>query len=77
MKYKTVLSSFVVMTLLAVAGGVAPAAAAPSFASEGPARQVSIAGTTSPQTGEYSPSGVSDVTQAEFPGQMDEADGGP
>ena len=32
-------------------------------------------GTGSPQTGGFTPSGAGDVTQAEFPGQEDEADG--
>jgi hypothetical protein len=35
------------------------------------------AGTSSPQTGAYTPSGPEDVTQAEFPGQQDEEDGSP
>ncbi len=34
-------------------------------------------GTTSPQTGAYSPSGDGDVTQAEFPGELDDENGGP
>src|SRR5438128_6738751 len=42
----------------------------------GTTRQIPVAGTTSPQTGDYTPSGDADVTQAEFPGQVDE-DGGP
>jgi hypothetical protein len=37
--------------------------------------QIPIAGTGSPQTGDFTPSGASDITQAEFPGQEDEADG--
>src|SRR4051812_40285191 len=40
-------------------------------------RQISNSGTSSPQTGGYTPSGEGDVTQAEFPGQEDEADGSP
>lgn len=48
-----------------------PAAAAPA----GSATQIAIAGTSSPQTGAYVPSGDGDVTQAEFPGQLDEAEG--
>ena len=39
--------------------------------------QIPSAGTTAPQTGAYTPSGDSDLTQAEFPGQLDAADGGP
>src|SRR5436305_4524603 len=37
---------------------------------------VQLAGTGSPQTGGFTPSGAGDVTQAEFPGQLD-ADQGP
>jgi hypothetical protein len=36
---------------------------------------VRLAGTSSPQTGSYVPSGDGDVTQAEFPGQLDTAQG--
>lgn len=39
-------------------------------------KQIPSAGTTAPQTGAYAPSGAGDLTQAEFPGQMDVA-GGP
>lgn len=39
------------------------------------ATQIAAAGSTSPQTGAYTPSGISDITQAEFPQQMDEPDG--
>ena len=52
--------------------GVSPAGAA-----GGTTRQIPNAGTTSPQTGNYTPSGTTDVTQAEFPGQIDEPDGSP
>src|SRR5436305_11993865 len=36
---------------------------------------VQLAGTGSPQTGSFTPSGVGDATQAEFPGQMDSEEG--
>ncbi|MEY2522808.1 MAG: hypothetical protein QOJ66_1373, partial [Ilumatobacteraceae bacterium] len=39
------------------------------------ARSVSLVGTTTLVTGDYTPSGDGDVTQAEFPGQLDEPDG--
>jgi hypothetical protein len=39
------------------------------------ARSVSLVGTTRLVTGDYTPSGDGDVTQAEFPGQLDEPDG--
>jgi hypothetical protein len=53
------------------------AAASPAGASPTVATQIPLAGTGSPQTGAYTPSGDGDVTQAEFPGQEDEEDGGP
>ena len=42
-------------------------------ASTGTTRNIPSAGTASPQTGQFVPSGSSDVTQAEFPGQLDGA----
>jgi hypothetical protein len=44
-------------------------------ASSALAQQIPIAGTTAPQTGDFTPSGNGDLTQAEFPGQMDTASG--
>ncbi len=41
----------------------------------GSARSVSLVGTTTLVTRDYTPSGDGDVTQAEFPGQLDEPDG--
>jgi hypothetical protein len=38
-------------------------------------RTITTAGTAYPQTGDFTPSGSHDVTQAEFPGQMDDAAG--
>jgi hypothetical protein len=49
----------------------------PAQAASGVVIQVPIVGSSSLQTGEYAPSGEGDVTQAEFPGQEDEADGSP
>jgi len=46
---------------------VAPASAA--------SQAVGLVGTSSPRTGSYVPSGDGDVTQAEFPGQLDTAAG--
>jgi len=51
----------------------APVGAAPALSAG--IRQIPIGGTSSPQTGDYTPSGPGDVTQIEFPGQ-DDADGG-
>jgi hypothetical protein len=36
-----------------------------------------LSGTSSPQSGNFTPSGDSDVTRAEWPGQIDEPDGSP
>jgi hypothetical protein len=44
-------------------------------ASTGTTRNITSSGTSSPQTGAFDPSGSSDVTQAEFPGQLDGANG--
>jgi hypothetical protein len=38
-------------------------------------RSIALGGTSSPETGAYTPSGDGDVTFAEFPGQADEPDG--
>lgn len=54
-----------------VAGGSTPLLAA------GPAQQIVNGGTAAPEVGDFVPSGDNDVTQAEFPGQEDEADGSP
>jgi hypothetical protein len=57
---------------LCVAAGVASGAAS---GKAGSTSQIPLAGTGSPQTGDFTASGSGDVTQAEFPGQVDEADG--
>ena len=44
-------------------------------ASTGTTRNITSAGTSSPQTGAFAPSGAGDVTQAEFVGETDGADG--
>ena len=56
--------------MLALAGTIS-AGAAPALSSGSATRQIAISGTSSPQTGDYTPSGSGDVTQAEFPGQTD------
>jgi hypothetical protein len=73
MKFRTVFSVIVAIALLAVAIGFAPAGAFAQGA--GSTRQIPAGGTSSPQTGDYKPSSANDVTQAEFPGQMDEPTG--
>jgi hypothetical protein len=61
---------------LALTLGLAGAIVLWLAASSALAQQIPIAGTASPQTGDFTPSGDSDVTQAEFPGQVD-TDAGP
>jgi hypothetical protein len=70
-KYLAAASSLV---LLASAALVAPVGTALA-GSQGVTRSITVAGTSSPVTGAFTPSGARDVTQAEFAGQMDEASG--
>jgi hypothetical protein len=72
MKFQKAFALLTVLFMLGSTLGVAPVAAA-----GGGTRLIPSGGTTSPQTGDYTPSGDTDVTKAEFPGQLDEADGGP
>jgi len=58
------------MTLLAGTAALLLSASPASAATS-----VAAAGSTSPRTGSYTPSGDGDVTKVEFPGQEDEADG--
>jgi hypothetical protein len=70
------MSGLAVLSMLVVAlaafhvGGVHAASAI-----SGTASNIPLAGTGSPQTGDAAPSGTNDVTQAEFPGQLDTASG--
>ena len=68
------LSSFTLLLLLLSAFVFVQNAHAAS-ASTGTTRNITSAGTVSPQTGNFVPSGSSDVTKAEFPGQIDGANG--
>src|SRR6266702_3322891 len=61
------------MTLLAGASGLL-LIGSKAFAGSA-ATQIAAAGSTAPKTGAYTPSGDGDVTQAEFPEQLDEPDG--
>jgi hypothetical protein len=72
MKLHKAVSWLLVVFVLVSMVGVLPVAA-----QSGGVSQVPIAGTSSPQTGVFAPSGENDVTQAEYPGQEDEADGTP
>jgi len=64
------------LILISAAATMAFVAASPP--ASGPVTsKIALRGTSSPQTGAYTPSGNGDVTEAEFPGQIDEADGSP
>jgi hypothetical protein len=65
----------VVAVVFTTALVVVPAGAAPSLSSASATRQIPKGGTSSPQTGSYTPSGDGDVTQVEFPGQEDGEEG--
>ena len=69
------LSSIAILSLLLGTFVFFQGAAYAASASTGTTRNISLAGTTSPQTGNFVPSGSSDVTQAEFPGQLDGPNG--
>lgn len=77
MKIHKLFSVITLLVMLTFSLGVGQAAAAPAQSSGITTVQVPIAGTSSPQTGGYTSSGSNDVTQAEFPGQIDEPDGSP
>src|SRR6266545_5152309 len=77
MRSHKVLTSATILALLLSAIATISVSAAPLQSSGSATRQIALSGTSSPQTGDYAPSGDGDVTQAEFPGQEDEADGSP
>lgn len=66
MKIKKFLGLLATLVMLFSMIGILPVGAA-----SGGTRQIPISGTSSPQTGNFTASGSGDVTQAEFPGQMD------
>ncbi len=70
MKIRTFFAIASTVVLLVTAIGVVPAVAA-----TGDLRHVALNATISVGTGDFAPSGTNDVTQAEFPGQQDEANG--
>src|SRR5258706_687424 len=70
MKFKKAFALFSTLVVLVSMIGVLPVTAG-----GGTTRLIPSGGTTSLQTGDFTPSGSSDLTQAEFPGQEDEADG--
>jgi hypothetical protein len=71
-RIRKILGAVSSLMLLASVAIVVPASTALAASQ---VRNIPVAGTTSPQTGDYTPSGDGDVTQAEFPGQVDEEDG--
>ena len=72
MTRKRFLLALVVASSAVVAIWIAAASAGASTAG---GRQIPIAGTGSPQTGAFTPSGSTDATSVEFPGQLDEGEG--
>jgi hypothetical protein len=69
------LSSLAILSLLLGTFVFFHGAAHAASDSTGTIRNISLAGTTSPQTGNFVPSGSNDVTQAEFPEQLDGPNG--
>src|SRR5438132_6458271 len=66
-----------VLALLMSATMTTSVSAAPLQSDESVTQHIALSGTSSPQSGGYTASGDGDVTEAEFPGQIDEADGSP
>jgi hypothetical protein len=70
-KYLAAASSLALLASVALVAPVGTALAG----SQGVTRSITASGTSSPVTGAFTPSGAGDLTQAEFPGQMDTAAG--
>jgi hypothetical protein len=68
-------SALTVIALLVGAAVVVHRTARSANASAGVSRTITSVGVANPQTGDFVPSGDGDVTQAEFPGQLDTAEG--
>jgi hypothetical protein len=73
MRTRRTLAALAALMLLGSLVSIAPIALATT--GSGTTRLIPIAGTGSPETGEYIPSGNGDATDAEFPGQMDGEEG--
>ncbi len=70
------MSGLAVLSLLVGAATVFHAGSARAAGSiRGTTRTITLGGTGLPQSGDFTPSGTGDVTQAEFPGQLDDAAG--
>src|SRR6476619_7384259 len=63
------------VAVLSAVFGILAISVAPN--AQGVTRSIALGGTSSPQTGAFSPSGDADVTYAEFAGQEDDEGGGP
>jgi hypothetical protein len=68
---------FTAILALMLSATAATSLTAAPLQSSASTRQIALSGTTYPHTGDSTPSGDSDVTHAEFPGQIDEPDGSP
>ncbi len=68
-------SALTVIAMLVGAAAVVHRTARSANASAGVSRTITAVGVANPQTGDFVPSGEGDVTQAEFPGQLDAAEG--
>src|SRR6266545_1505328 len=75
MRSRKIIIPVIVAVVFMSALVVVPAGAAPALSSGSATRQIPRGGTSSPQTGSYTPSGSGDVTQAEFPGELDGEEG--
>ena len=78
MKLQKVVTTLVVLAFTlgtAWVPALAAPAPAPTAAGGGTTRLIPSSGSTSPATGDFTPSGVGDATQVEFAGEMDSAAG--
>jgi hypothetical protein len=75
MRSRKIIIPIIVAVVFMSALVVVPAGAAPALSSGSATRQIPQGGTSSPQTGDFAPSGSGDVTQAEFPGELDGEEG--
>ncbi len=67
--------SYGALSLAALSGALTIFTVCFAPATQAATQSISLSGTSSPQTGGYTPSGDGDATFAEFPGQLDEPDG--
>ena len=72
---KTFAVAAALIMLIAMVGVASKLGVQSAHAQSGVVRQIVSSGTSSPQTGDFVPSGTNDVTQAEFPQQLDDAAG--